>query len=48
MEWIPLSNVGLALEYGKTEVSLYRERISSSAALDIDFHGPSLFARLRF
>lgn len=48
VEWFPLSNVGLALEYGKTEVSLYRERISSSAALDIDFHGPSLFARFRF
>lgn len=48
VEWFPFNNFGFAVEYGKTAVSLYRERISSSAALDIDFHGPSLFARMRF
>lgn len=48
VEWFPIRNVGLAVEYGKTAVSLYRERISSSAALDLDFHGPSVFARMRF
>lgn len=48
VEWFPWTNVGLGVEYGKSKLSLQRDRSNSSSALDIDFHGPSLFARLRF
>lgn len=48
LEWFPWTNVGIGAEYGKSKVSLQRDRSASSSALDIDFHGPSLFARLRF
>ncbi len=48
VEWFPWHNVGFGAEYGGTHVHLKRSAPSYVAALDIDLHGPSLFARLRF
>lgn len=48
LEWFPWRNVGIGAEYGKSKLSLRRDRSSSDTTLDIDFHGPSLFARFRF
>lgn len=48
VEWFPWTHVGLGVEYGKSKLSLHRDGSSTSSSLDIDFHGPALFARLRF
>lgn len=49
LEWFPWTNVGLAAEYGKSKLSLRRDSDEQyNAALNTDFHGPSLFLRLRF
>lgn len=47
-EWFPRPNVGIGAEYGHSRVSLRHERTSFDSRLDIDFQGPSLFARLRY
>jgi hypothetical protein len=48
LEWFPWAHLGLSAEYGKSKLSLRREREQYSAAFNSDFHGPSVFARLRF
>ena len=48
VEWFPWTNFGLSAEYGKSKLSLRRERDQYAAAFNSDFHGPSVFARLRF
>ncbi len=48
VEWFPWQNFGVAAEYGTNDLSIHRNRQSSSSTLETDFHGPSLFARLRF
>ena len=48
VEWFPWENVGFGAEYGASRVRLYRNRQSYSADLDIDLHGPAVFARFRF
>lgn len=47
VEWLPLRHFGVALEYGRTEIRLVREREFYDARLDLALHGPSLFLRLR-
>ena len=51
IEWFPFRRVGLALEYGGTQIRLDRERSgedgSLKARLDLKLSGPSLFLRLR-
>lgn len=51
LEWFPFERVGLALEYGGTQIRLDRERSgaagSADARLDLKLRGPSLFLRLR-
>ncbi|KFN47642.1 hypothetical protein N790_07710 [Arenimonas malthae CC-JY-1] len=51
MEWFPFPRLGLALEYGGTQIRLDRSRQGSDAGLDarldLKLRGPSLFLRLR-
>lgn len=51
LEWFPFERMGLALEYGGTQIRLERERAgadgSLEARLDLRLRGPSLFLRLR-
>ena len=51
LEWFPFRRLGLALEYGGTQIRLDRRRAgadgSLEARLDLKLHGPSLLLRLR-
>jgi hypothetical protein len=51
LEWFPLRRLGLALEYGGTQIRLDRRRAGDDgqvdARLDLKLRGPSLFLRLR-
>lgn len=48
VEWFPWKNIGLVADYGISRVKLERNGSSSSADLDVRFHGPSLFLKARF
>jgi len=48
IEWFPWTNFGISAEYGKSKVSVHREWSDYSADFTSDFHGPSVFARVRF
>ena len=51
LEWFPFERVGLALEYGGTQIRLNRQRVGDDgrldARLDLKLRGPSLLLRLR-
>jgi len=51
LEWFPFERVGLALEYGGTQIRLNRQRRDEDgrldARLDLKLRGPSLLLRLR-
>ena len=51
LEWFPFQRLGLALEYGGTQIRLERDRSGADgradARLDLKLRGPSLFLRLR-
>lgn len=51
LEWFPLPRLGVALEYGGTQIRLDRRRAGDDAGLearlDLKLHGPSLLLRLR-
>ncbi len=48
VEWFPWKNIGLVADYGISRVKLERNGSSTSADLDVRFHGPSLFLKARF
>lgn len=48
LEWFPWKNIGLVADYGVSRVKLERNGGSSTADLDVRFHGPSLFLKARF
>lgn len=51
LEWFPFERLGLALEYGGTQIRLNRQRAGEDgrldARLDLKLRGPSLLLRLR-
>jgi len=47
LEWFPLRNVGLVLDYGMTHIDLTRDG-NSNANLKIKLKGPSAFVKIRF
>lgn len=51
LEWFPFERLGLALEYGGTQIRLNRQRLGADgrldARLDLKLRGPSLLMRLR-
>jgi hypothetical protein len=48
LEYFPLANFGVGLEYGMQRVHLEVGKRHFDGTLDIDLDGPSLFARARF
>jgi hypothetical protein len=47
LEWFPAKNVGVVLEYGKSQINLSRND-SMSENFKINFQGPSAFVKLRY
>lgn len=47
LEWFPFRRVGLAAEYGATDIRLDREGDVVDARLDLRLRGPTLFLRVR-
>jgi hypothetical protein len=47
LEWFPIKNLGLAVEYGKSQINLSRND-SISENFKINFQGPSAFVKLRY
>jgi hypothetical protein len=47
VEWFPVKNVGVALDYGVTQVDLRRDD-SISENVKVRFQGPSAFLKVRF
>ncbi len=47
VEWFPVKNVGLVLDYGMTDIKLHRND-TSAADLRIKLVGPSAFVKVRF
>ena len=47
LEWFPIKNVGLAVEYGKSQINLSRSD-SISENFKINFQGPSAFVKFRY
>lgn len=46
VEWFPLKNVGVVLDYGLTDIDLHRD--SSNARFRVKLKGPSAFLKVRF
>jgi hypothetical protein len=47
VEWFPVKNVGVVLEYGKSQINLSRND-SVSENFRINFQGPSAFVKFRY
>ena len=47
VEWFPIQNLGLVLEYGKSQINLSRSD-SISENFKVNFEGPSAFVKLRY
>lgn len=47
VEWFPLKNVGVVLDYGMTDIDLTRED-GNHAHFRIRLKGPSAFVKVRF
>ncbi|MEO6016461.1 MAG: hypothetical protein ABIP46_04335, partial [Polaromonas sp.] len=47
VEWFPIKNVGLVLDYGMTDINLNRNS-GSNAQLKVKLQGPSAFLKVRF
>jgi hypothetical protein len=48
MEWLPLENLGVGLEYGYSQIKLHWNRSAYDADLDMTLNGPSAFVKLRW
>ncbi len=48
VEWFPLANAGIGVEYAVTRIHLEREASRYDADLDLHLHGPAAYLRLRF
>ena len=46
VEWFPLKNVGVVLDYGLTDIDLHRD--DSNARFRVKLKGPSAFLKVRF
>lgn len=48
LEWFPLKNVGLAIDYGVSKIQLYRDANNYNANFKIKLRGPSAYLKIRF
>ena len=46
VEWFPMKNVGVVLDYGLTDIDLHRD--SNNARFRVKLKGPSAFVKVRF
>jgi hypothetical protein len=46
VEWFPMKNVGVVLDYGLTDIDLHRD--DSNARFRVKLKGPSAFLKVRF
>jgi hypothetical protein len=47
VEWFPVKNVGVVLDYGLTDIDLHRED-ANNARFRVKLKGPSAFLKVRF